>query len=71
MQNREQLIKQVDFAGWVALEALLRQDRDTKIGLLLSAESEKQADKVRGAITYIDTLLALKSAALRAANERT
>ena len=71
MLTRDVLLKQLDFNSpyWVLLESWLKQERDNKVGLLIGAQSEKDADKVRGAIQYIDSLLGLKRAAILAANE--
>jgi hypothetical protein len=71
MLTRDTIVQKLNFNGpdWVLLETWLQQERNTKIGLLLSAATEKDADKFRGAIQYIDSLLAFKRAATMAANE--
>lgn len=71
MLTRDVVLKQFNFntRDWELLEAWLRQERENKVGILIGAATEKDADKVRGAIQYIDSLLGLKRAAILAANE--
>jgi hypothetical protein len=71
MLTRDTIVQKINFNSqeWILLEAWLQQERNVKIGLLLSAATEKDADKFRGAIQYIDSLLAFKRAAAMAANE--
>lgn len=55
------------FAGrdWVVIKAFLLEQRDTKIGMLVSAVDHDKSNQIRGALAMIQTLLALENAANR------
>lgn len=55
----------INFHGtdWHAIKIYLEQVKENKIGLLVSAEEHDQSNKIRGALSLIQQLLALESAA--------
>lgn len=48
---------------WGALKKWLLTQRETKVGLLISAATQETSDKLRGSISMIDQLLKLENAA--------
>lgn len=59
------------FAGrdWVILKAWLLEQKELKINALVRAETHDASNEVRGALKFIQQVLALEPAADRAANQ--
>lgn len=59
----------INFGGrdWIMLRAHLEKMQKDKIGLLIGADTQEKSDKIRGALSVIQQLLALETAAPRAA----
>lgn len=54
---------------WILLRAYLEDMKQKKISLLIGATTQEQSDKLRGALSVIDVILAEEAAAQsRAAN---
>lgn len=58
-------------ADWAATKKWLLDSREKKIGLLVSATDHDTSNKIRGAISVINEILALEEAAIKAATQRT
>jgi len=48
---------------WTAIKTYLEQVKENKIGLLVASNSHDQSNQIRGALSLIQQLLALESAA--------
>ena len=57
----------VNFGGpdWNAIKMYLEHHKEVKIGSLISATDEKKADRLRGAIEFINQILNEAAAAQR------
>jgi hypothetical protein len=55
----------VNFHGpdWTAIKLYLEQVKENKIGLLIQAKDHDTSNQIRGALSMIQQLLALESAA--------
>lgn len=58
--------KHIDYGSpmWAALRAYLQKQRDSKLGLLISADTHDKSNQIRGAIQMLDTILRLEHAAV-------
>lgn len=61
--------EQIMFQGrdWQLIKAYLLAQREQKLGLLVGADSHDASNRYRGALSMIQTLLALETAAEQAA----
>lgn len=62
----------ISFHGgeWAAIRKWLLDSKEKKMGLLVSATDHDTSNRIRGAISMINELLALEEAAIKAANQR-
>lgn len=67
MQKPEQFL---NFHGqdWNIIKIYLQQAKEKKIGLLIQADDHDKSNQIRGALAMIQELLALETAANKAAN---
>lgn len=48
---------------WAVLKAWVEQQKESKVKLLINADTQSKSDQIRGALQFITQFLALESAA--------